>query len=98
MEARKKSRVVREQLRASAMQKKNDFHMKKREEARKEVYGQTEMLKSKIKSYESETVDLERQEAELLARLQQTQTMERDAFGKLENAMVDASIPKHLRV
>lgn len=24
--------------------------------------------------------------------------MERDAFGRLENAMVDASIPKHLRV
>jgi len=37
-------------------------------------------------------------EAELLKKLQETQKNEREAFGKLENAMVDASVPKNLRV
>lgn len=37
-------------------------------------------------------------EAELLRKLQETQKNEREAFGKLENAMVDASVPKNLRV
>lgn len=36
-------------------------------------------------------------EAELLGKLQETQKAERDAFGRLESAMVDASIPKHMR-
>ena len=37
-------------------------------------------------------------EAELLRRLQHTQKMERDAFGELENAMVNAAVPKKHRV
>jgi len=36
-------------------------------------------------------------EAELLQKLQETQKAERDAFGRLESAMVEASIPKSMR-
>jgi hypothetical protein len=32
-------------------------------------------------------------EADLLTRLQETQKREKAVFGKLENAMIDASIP-----
>jgi hypothetical protein len=32
-------------------------------------------------------------EAELLHKLQETQKREKDVFGKLESAMIDASIP-----
>ena len=36
-------------------------------------------------------------EADLLRKLQETQQHEKAAFGKLESAMVDASIPKKMR-
>ena len=36
-------------------------------------------------------------EAELLRKLQETQQNERAAFGRLESAMVEASIPKKMR-
>lgn len=35
---------------------------------------------------------------ELLNNLQETQKLERDAYGKLENAMIDTSIPKKQRI
>lgn len=37
-------------------------------------------------------------EAELLRKLQETQMVEKDAFSKLESAMIDASLPKKMRV
>ena len=41
--------------------------------------------------------ELERLETELLAKLQATQKMEREAFMRLEDAMVNGSIPPPLR-
>lgn len=37
-------------------------------------------------------------EAELLRKLQETQKVEKDAFSQLEGAMIDASLPKKMRV
>jgi len=37
-------------------------------------------------------------EMELLHKLQETQKLERDAYGKLESAMIDTSIPKKQRI
>lgn len=37
-------------------------------------------------------------EAELLRKLQQTQMVEKEAFNQLESAMIDASMPKKIRV
>lgn len=37
-------------------------------------------------------------EAELLRKLQETQMVEKQAFNNLESAMIDASIPKKMRV
>lgn len=37
-------------------------------------------------------------EAELLKKLQETQQLEKNAFTQLESAMIDASIPKKMRV
>ena len=96
-EAREKSRQIIDQKRIG-LQKQNEFVKKKVQEARADVKKDAEKLKNQLKDFESEAVQLERMEAELLLKLQQTQKQERDAFGRLENAMVDASIPKHLRV
>jgi len=52
------------------------------------------MQRNDIQNYEREAEELERMEAELLQKLQETQLKEKDAFGKLEVAMIDASIPK----
>lgn len=41
--------------------------------------------------------ELEKLETELLAKLQATQKMEREAFMRLEDAMVNGSIPPPLR-
>lgn len=79
------------------LNKQNEFIKKKVEGARVEVAKESEKLKSQINNYETEAQELERLEAELLMKLQETQKAERDAFCRLENAMVDASIPKHLR-
>jgi hypothetical protein len=97
MEAREKSRAVMES-RQKGLAKQNEFIKKKVQDARSDIRHDQDVLKSKIKKFEQEAIELERREAELLMKLQQTQKMERDAFGRLENAMVDASIPKHLRV
>jgi len=40
---------------------------------------------------------LEKLEAELLRKLQETQNNERMAFQRLENAMIEASVPKRIR-
>lgn len=40
---------------------------------------------------------MERLEADLLRKLQETQSNERAAFQKLESAMIDASMPKQKR-
>ncbi len=45
-----------------------------------------------------EAQQLEQMEAELLRKLQETQQIERDAFQNLESAMIDASMPKKMRV
>ena len=37
-------------------------------------------------------------EADLLKKLQETQMLERTAFNKLETAMIDASVPKKMRI
>ena len=50
--------------------------------------------RSTIQEFEKEAEQLEALEADLLSRLQETQKKERDAFGKLENIMIDTSIPK----
>ena len=42
-------------------------------------------------------MELERLENELLRKLQETQVQERAAFQRLENAMVDGSIPPPMR-
>ena len=54
-------------------------------------------MQKEITAYEREAQELERMEAELLRKLQETQQNERAAFGKLESAMVYASIPKKMR-
>ena len=46
---------------------------------------------------EAEGDELEKLETELLRKLQETQKLERDAFTKLEDAMVNGSIPPQLR-
>ena len=54
-------------------------------------------MTKEIGNYEKESMDLERLENELLRKLQETQVQERAAFQRLENAMVDGSIPPPMR-
>ena len=77
--------------------RQNEFIQRKVAEARAGVMDNAGSMKNQIADYETEAQQLERMEAELLRKLQETQKMERDAFGRLEAAMVDASIPKHMR-
>jgi hypothetical protein len=56
------------------------------------------LQRSEIQTFEQEAEDLEKLEAELLAKLQETQKREKAVFGKLECAMIDASIPIKQRV
>jgi hypothetical protein len=65
--------------------------------ARCDVYDQQDKMQKEITAYEREAQELERMEADLLRKLQETQQNERAAFGKLESAMVYASIPKKMR-
>lgn len=55
-------------------------------------------MQAQIFAFEKEARDLERMEAELLKKLQETQNNERLAFQKLETAMIDASMPIKKRV
>lgn len=66
--------------------------------ARGDIQDQGQQLQAQILAYEKEARDLERMEAELLKKLQETQNNERAAFQKLESAMVDASLPTRKRV
>ena len=65
--------------------------------ARGELNVQADGLRKQITTFEYEAQQLEQMEAELLRKLQDTQKIERDAFGRLEAAMVDASIPRTMR-
>ena len=78
--------------------KKNDFYEQKRNKAKREVDNIMDTERSTIQGYEKEAEDLEQLEADLLQRLQETQKKERAAFDKLEDIMIDTSIPKRQRV
>ena len=66
--------------------------------AKRETDTLVAMQRNDIQNFEKEAEALERMEAELLQKLQETQQREKDAFGKLEVAMIDASIPKKQRI
>lgn len=93
---KEKSRAIAEGRR-QGLNKQNEYIKRKVAIARAEVNKDADKMKVQINDYETEAQELERLEAELLLKLQETQKQERDAFGRLECAMVDASIPKHLR-
>ena len=69
----------------------------KRSQARQEIDMKAHQMTNQISAYEKESMDLERLENELLKKLQETQVQERAAFQRLENAMVDGSIPATMR-
>jgi hypothetical protein len=74
--------------------------MKKKQEMNNKTLNKDLVVNEKdlIRKRELEAQRLERLEAELLQNLQQTQNMEKEAFGQLENAMIEASKPKRERV
>lgn len=72
--------------------------MQKRMNAKREMGTLMDTQRCEIQNYEKEAEDLEKMEAELLHKLQETQKREKDVFGKLESAMIDASIPTKQRV
>ena len=78
-------------------QKQNEFLKKKRDYARAGVNSEANRLSNAIQNYQMEGDELEKLETELLAKLQATQKMEREAFMRLEDAMVNGSIPPPLR-
>lgn len=86
-----------EQEKRMAQVKQNEFIRNKVANARSGVTDQQQIMQSEIADFEKEAAELERMEAELLRKLQETQQNERAAFNRLENAMVDASIPKKMR-
>lgn len=96
MELRARNKQI-EMDRRNAAMKQNDFHRNKVVIARAQVNEQQDKIHREISDYEKEAQELERMEAELLRKLQETQQNERAAFGRLESAMVDASIPKKMR-
>lgn len=70
-EAREKSRQIHQQ-KQFGKQRQNEHLMKRVHDARTEVRKDADNLKSKIRNFEQEAYELERREAELLAKLQQT--------------------------
>ncbi len=54
-------------------------------------------MQQQIKSFEDEAAELERKEAELLAKLQQTHFAEREHIKRYENAMIESGISKKVR-
>ena len=54
--------------------------------------------RAEIEDFEREAEELEKMEVELLKRLKETQKKEKDAYSKLEGAMIETSIPKKQRV
>lgn len=87
---------IREQ-KAHGLAKQNEFIKQKRQVARQEVDMKAHHMTNQISAYEKESMELERLENELLKKLQETQVQERAAFQRLENAMVDGSIPATMR-
>ena len=77
--------------------KQNEFLVKKQLAARYDQTLKAQSMQCAIGDYEDEANYLEKMEADLLVKLQETQKQERDAFVQLESAMVDASIPKAMR-
>ena len=77
--------------------KQNEFLVKKQLAARYDQTLKAQSFQNQIGNYEDEANYLEKMEADLLVKLQETQKQERDAFVHLESAMVDASIPKAMR-
>ena len=65
--------------------------------ARQDVNQKADDYRNQIVDLEAEGDELEKLETELLRKLQETQKLERDAFTKLEDAMVNGSIPPQLR-
>lgn len=93
--ARRQKQVAEE--RRIAMSRQNEFVRDKVAAARTSIQEHQFRMQKEISSYEKEAQDLERMEADLLRKLQETQQNEKAAFSRLENAMVDASIPKKMR-
>ena len=65
--------------------------------ARQDVDQKADDYRGQIMDLEKEGDDLEKLETELLRKLQETQKAERDAFTRLEDAMVNGSIPPQMR-
>eukprot|EP00347_Sterkiella_histriomuscorum_P014562 403360405 len=81
-----------------AQYKINEYMMDKHSKAREETRKKMDTEKKQIKDFEMEAQQLELYEAELLRKLQETQQREKMAFNKLETAMIDAAVPKKMRV
>lgn len=77
--------------------KMNEFVMRKREYARADINNKADGYRNEIGNLEMEGDDLEKLETELLRKLQETQKMEREAFTRLEDAIVNGSIPPPMR-
>lgn len=87
-----------EQDRKMGQIKQNEFIRKKVTNARANQEQDQKKMQDEISTFEREAQELEQLEADLLRKLQDTQKNEREAFGRLEHAMVDASVPKHMRI
>ena len=70
----------------------------KQQEVEKEMKVKTEKEKILIYQLEKEAQNLEKEEEELIQRLQTIQTQERDAFKDLEDAMISASYSRKERM
>lgn len=95
--AQERKRKLQEEKK-QAKGKQADYAKCKIEMARTDIKEEGTMLQKQIVNYEKEARELERMEAELLRKLQETQNSEREAFSKLESAMIDASMPKRNRL
>ena len=76
----------------------NHFLFMKQEMARLDKLRQLNDEQQQIQDYENEARYLEQLESDLIRKLQETQQVERHAFGKLESAMLESSLPKKARV
>ena len=88
--------MVREQIDIGT-KRKREFLNSKRQNARTDNTNFISVHRTEIEDYEKEAEELERMELELLNKLQATQQKEREAYGKLENAMLETAIPKKQR-
>ena len=88
---------IKQQLNEGSVKIQKFMEVKKKQ-AKDDDTVQKQKQREEIEDFEREAEELERVEMELLHRLQETQKQERDAYGKLENAMIDTSIPKKQRI